>query len=167
MTAPSASRVTSCGHRGAGAASRGGPETRLRARRWAVERRPATVDARGGDGLGALRSEPMLPDAMAAAVYQGDGRITVEELPVPSLEPNAVLVRLSHGEICGPALPLVLEQSARRGSVLGHEWAGTVAAAGSAAGRWEPGARVVANPQPGCGTCRAWRRGRPSVRLQG
>ena len=108
----------------------------------------------------------MLPDAMAAAVYQGDGRITVEELPVPSLEPNAVLVEVSHCGICGTDLHLVLEQFARRGSVLGHEWAGTVAAAGSAAGRWEPGARVVANPQPGCGTCRACRRGRPSVCLQ-
>lgn len=108
----------------------------------------------------------MARDVMTAAVYQGHGEITVEELPVPALDPNGVLVEVSHCGICGTDLHLVLEQFARPGSVLGHEWAGTVVAAGSAAGDWEPGARVVANPQPGCGTCRACRRGRPSVCLQ-
>lgn len=108
----------------------------------------------------------MVRDAMAAAVYQGDGQIAVEELPVPDLEPNAVLVEVSHCGICGTDLHLVLEQFARPGSVLGHEWAGTVAAAGPAAGPWERGARVVSNPSPGCGECRACRRGRPSVCLR-
>ncbi len=108
----------------------------------------------------------MVRDAMAAAVYQGNGQIAVEELPLPSLDPQAVLVEVSHCGICGTDLHLVLEQFARRGSVLGHEWAGTVAAAGAAAGEWERGARVVANPHPGCGECRACRRGRPSVCLR-
>src|SRR5262249_7245971 len=34
------------------------------------------------------------------------------------------------------------------------------------AGDWERGARVVLDPTPGCGVCRACRRGRPSVCLQ-
>jgi 2-desacetyl-2-hydroxyethyl bacteriochlorophyllide A dehydrogenase len=50
--------------------------------------------------------------------------------------------------------------------VLGHEWAGTVAALGREVDGWELGARVVAGPTPGCGECRACRRGRPSVCLQ-
>lgn len=103
---------------------------------------------------------------MAAAVYQGGGRIEVEELPVPALGPTEVLVEISHCGICGTDLHLVLEQFARAGSVLGHEWSGTVAATGEAVRDWELGARVVANPTPGCGECRACRRGRPSVCLR-
>jgi 2-desacetyl-2-hydroxyethyl bacteriochlorophyllide A dehydrogenase len=50
--------------------------------------------------------------------------------------------------------------------VLGHEWAGVIAAVGAGVDGWEVGARIVANPTPGCGQCRACRRGRPSVCLR-
>jgi 2-desacetyl-2-hydroxyethyl bacteriochlorophyllide A dehydrogenase len=109
----------------------------------------------------------MLPDAMPAAVYVGDGALEVRKLPVPALGPHDVLVEVSHCGICGTDLHLVLEQYARPGSVLGHEWSGTVVAtATAAAGEWDIGARVVSNPTPGCGECRACRRGRPSVCLR-
>jgi (R,R)-butanediol dehydrogenase/meso-butanediol dehydrogenase/diacetyl reductase len=103
---------------------------------------------------------------MHAAVYVGDGRIEVQELPVPELGPHDALIEVSHCGICGTDLHLVLEQYARPGSVLGHEWSGTVAATGDAASEWSIGARVVAGPVPGCGECRACRRGRPSVCLR-
>jgi L-iditol 2-dehydrogenase len=103
---------------------------------------------------------------MPAAVYVGDGAIAVRELPVPGFGIEEVLVEVSHCGICGTDLHLVLEEYARRGSVLGHEWAGTVVTAGEGVEGWEPGARVVANPEPGCGECRACRRGRPSVCLR-
>jgi len=100
---------------------------------------------------------------MPAAVYVGAGTIAIRELPVPALGADEVLVEVSHCGICGSDLHLVLEEYARPGSVLGHEWAGTVAVAGRGVEGWEPGTRVVANPEPGCGECRACRRGRPSV----
>jgi 2-desacetyl-2-hydroxyethyl bacteriochlorophyllide A dehydrogenase len=104
---------------------------------------------------------------MPAAVYLGDGAIEVRELPVPALGTDDVLVEISHCGICGTDLHLVLERYARPGSVLGHEWSGTVAATGAAAAAtWEIGTRVVSNPTPGCGECRACRRGRPSVCLR-
>src|SRR3954451_11809344 len=102
---------------------------------------------------------------MRAAVYVGDGAIEVQELPVPELGPDEVLIEVSHCGICGTDLHLVLEQYARPGSVLGHEWAGTIAALGSEVEGWRLGARVVAGPTPGCGTCRACTSGRPSVCL--
>ncbi len=108
----------------------------------------------------------VLPDLMPAAVYLGDGAVEVRRLPVPALAPGDVLVEVSHCGICGTDLHLVLEQYARPDSVLGHEWSGTVVATGGAAGKWAPGARVVANPTPGCGECRACRHGRPSVCLR-
>ncbi len=71
-----------------------------------------------------------LTDPMPAAVYTGDGAIAVQELALPGPGPDEVLVEVSHCGICGTDLHLVLEQYARPGSVLGHEWAGTVAALG-------------------------------------
>jgi len=103
---------------------------------------------------------------MPAAVYEGGGRLAVRELPVPAVGPDEVLVEVSHCGVCGTDLHLVLEDRARPGSVLGHEWAGTVAACGAQVSGWAIGEPVVATPEPTCGTCRACRRGRPSVCLR-
>jgi 2-desacetyl-2-hydroxyethyl bacteriochlorophyllide A dehydrogenase len=105
-------------------------------------------------------------ELMPAAVYVGDGAVEVQQIPVPEPQADEALVEISHCGICGTDLHLVLERYARPGSVLGHEWAGTIAAVGADAGDWEPGARVVLDPTPGCGACRACRRGRPSVCLR-
>src|SRR5437588_11556238 len=107
-----------------------------------------------------------LSDDMPAAVYVGDGAIEVRTLPVPKPAANEVLVEVSHCGICGTDLHLVLGRFARPGSVLGHEWAGTVAAVGETVTDWEIGARVVLDPTPGCGACRACVRGRPAVCLR-
>ena len=103
---------------------------------------------------------------MPAAVYLGDGEIAVRELDVPTLSPTDALVEVSHCGICGTDLHLVLDRYARPNSVLGHEWAGTIVALGSDVHDWEIGARIVQNPMPGCGECRACRRGRPAVCLR-
>ena len=103
---------------------------------------------------------------MPAAVYLGDGEIAVRDVDVPECEPTDALVEVSHCGICGTDLHLVLEKYARPDSVLGHEWAGTIAAVGADVHGWEIGARVVQNPTPGCGTCRACLRGRPAVCLR-
>jgi len=103
---------------------------------------------------------------MPASVYVGDGALEVQELPVPEIGPNDALIAVSHCGICGTDLHLVLEKYARPGSVLGHEWSGAIAALGSDVQGWEIGARVVADATPGCGECRACKRGRPSVCLR-
>ena len=101
---------------------------------------------------------------MPAAVYVGDGRIAVEHVPRPEPGPDEVLIEIAECGICGSDLHMVMERFAKPGAILGHEWAGTVAAAPRASG-WSPGDRVVGNPAPGCGRCRPCRRGRPSVCL--
>lgn len=103
---------------------------------------------------------------MPAAVYVGDGDMAVRDVPVPELGPGEALVEVSHCGICGTDLHLVLERYARPDSVLGHEWSGTVAALGEGVDGWELGARVVCDTTPGCGECRACRRGRPAVCLR-
>src|ERR1700688_859238 len=108
----------------------------------------------------------MTGTVMAAAVYDGAGVLTVRDIPVPSPGPDDVLVEVSHCGICGTDLHLVLGDIARPGSVLGHEWSGTVAAVGAGVAGWAVGDQIVATPDPGCGVCRACRRGRPSVCLR-
>jgi 2-desacetyl-2-hydroxyethyl bacteriochlorophyllide A dehydrogenase len=101
---------------------------------------------------------------MSAAVYVGDGKIAVEQVPCPEPGPGEVLVEVAECGICGSDLHMVLERYATPGAILGHEWSGIVAAAPADSG-WTRGDRVVGTPLPGCGRCRPCRRGRPSVCL--
>jgi 2-desacetyl-2-hydroxyethyl bacteriochlorophyllide A dehydrogenase len=103
---------------------------------------------------------------MEAAVYIGDGELALQQVAVPAPGAGEALVAVSHCGICGTDLHLVLERYARPGSVLGHEWSGTVAAVGAGVDPSSVGAPVVADPAPGCGDCRACTRGRPSVCLR-
>lgn len=100
---------------------------------------------------------------MLASVYVGDDALAVDDVPVPELVPGEVRIEVSHCGICGTDLHLVLEQIARPGTILGHEWAGTIVALGDGVEGWAVGDRVVCGPAPGCGVCRACLRGRPSV----
>lgn len=103
---------------------------------------------------------------MTAAVYRGDGRIEVDQVPVPKPAPGELLVEVAACGICGSDLHLVFERYARPGAILGHEWSGTVVAGGTGDSNRPPGTRVVFDPSPGCGACRPCRRGRPSVCLR-
>ncbi len=103
---------------------------------------------------------------MTAAVCVGDGRIAVEEVPVPDPRPGELLVQVAECGICGSDLHLVFDRYVRPGAILGHEWSGTVVSAEGAGPGWSGGERVVFNPTPGCGHCRPCRRGRPSVCLR-
>jgi 2-desacetyl-2-hydroxyethyl bacteriochlorophyllide A dehydrogenase len=104
-------------------------------------------------------------DVMNAAIYEGDGRIALGQVPVPEPGPGELLVEVAECGICGSDLHLVFGRYAVPGAILGHEWSGTVVGGHGAASDRPPGTRVVFSPAPGCGTCRPCRRGRPSVCL--
>ena len=89
---------------------------------------------------------------MSAAVYVGDGKIAVEQVPCPEPGPGEVLVEVAECGICGSDLHMVFERYAKPGAILGHEWSGVVAAAPSDSD-WIPGDRVVGNPSPGMRPC--------------
>ena len=90
-------------------------------------------------------------DLMPAAVYVGDGRIEVEEVPGRSPGPGEVLVEIAECGICGSDLHMVLERYAKPGAILGHEWSGIVAAAPE---RLRLGARRPRRGKPGPGVRR-------------
>ncbi|HZP29172.1 MAG TPA: alcohol dehydrogenase catalytic domain-containing protein [Acidimicrobiia bacterium] len=105
----------------------------------------------------------MLPPTMRAAVYREQGRIDVEERPLPEVGPGEVLVEVSHCGICGSDIHFVLEGWGAPGSVEGHEYSGTVVAVGPGVTRWRVGDAVVGGPAPRCGTCEYCLAGRPQL----
>ena len=103
------------------------------------------------------------PERMSAAVLQGPGALAVQEVPVPALGADDVLVAIDLCGVCGSDLHMVLEGWGEAGSWQGHEWIGRVAAVGDAVTRWQPGDEVVGGPSVRCGTCAMCRAGRPSL----
>jgi threonine dehydrogenase-like Zn-dependent dehydrogenase len=97
---------------------------------------------------------------MRAAVFRGPGDVRISGVPDPGQPgPGELLIRVSRAAICGTDSaewahgPLL----ARPPVVLGHEFTGTVAAAGDGAGAaaFPPGTRVVSGAGISCGEC-AW-----------
>jgi 2-desacetyl-2-hydroxyethyl bacteriochlorophyllide A dehydrogenase len=104
-----------------------------------------------------------LPERMPAAVLKGPGRLEVEDVAVPTVGPDDVLVAVDLCGICGTDLHLVLEGWAEPGSWQGHEWIGTIVAVGDAVTRWQLGDPVVGGPMARCGVCAMCQANRPSL----
>jgi len=104
---------------------------------------------------------------MTAAVLYGRENVRVEQVPIPQIAPDEVLVRVEVALTCGTDLKVW-----RRGyharmimppALFGHELAGTVVAAGEAVRSVAAGARVVpANSAP-CGECFYCKAGQPNL----
>ena len=91
---------------------------------------------------------------MKAAVYKGNSRLAVEEVPTPSPAANEVLIKVKYSAICGTDVHAVMYDAAPVGVVLGHEYCGTIAEIGSDVTRWKLGDRVIGGggaPPPGKG----------------
>lgn len=107
---------------------------------------------------------------MRALVVHGPYDARVDEVPKPEPGAGELLVQVDRAGICGTDVELFTGEMAyfERGLThyplrLGHEWTGTVVAAGSASeGLWV-GRRVIGDTMLGCGDCRDCRGGRQHV----
>jgi 2-desacetyl-2-hydroxyethyl bacteriochlorophyllide A dehydrogenase len=91
---------------------------------------------------------------MRAAVFHAIGRpLAIEDQPEPVLSPGDLLVQVAASGVCGSDLHAseVPDYGLRAGTVLGHEFAGTVLE--SAAPGWAAGDRVAAIPFALCEEC--------------
>ncbi len=100
---------------------------------------------------------------MKAAVYQGQGRVALEERPRPRPGDDEVLVRVFAASICGTDLKVIRGGHFRVGvndtRVLGHELAGEIVEVGRNVSHWRSGQRVCVVPNIGCGHCDMCRKG--------
>ncbi len=102
---------------------------------------------------------------MLGAVFEGEGRLVLKEVPKPSIEkPTDVLLKVTGVGICGTDLHILQvppAHPATKGIVLGHEFTGIIEEVGSEVWEFKPGDHVIVDPHPGCGTCEQCRSGHP------
>lgn len=103
---------------------------------------------------------------MRAAVFQGEGVLSIEDRPKPELRsPTDVLVRVLACGICGTDLHILhvpQDHPCTPGTILGHEFVGDVEAIGDAVHSVNVGDRVAVRPILACGSCRECLLGRPN-----
>lgn len=109
--------------------------------------------------------EKSLPSTMKAAVMTEPGNVVIQELPVPEIGPDEVLIQVMAVGVCGSDVhyfehgrigPYIVKKPI----ILGHECAGFVAACGERVTRFKTGDRVAVEPGVTCGHCEYCKSGR-------
>jgi L-iditol 2-dehydrogenase len=95
---------------------------------------------------------------MFALVYHGPDDLRVEEVPIPQIGPDEILLKVSAASICGTDLR-IWHGSHRKfppGTlrIPGHEVTGEIACVGDNIQDLKTGQRVFVAPNMGCGRCR-------------
>ncbi len=92
---------------------------------------------------------------MKAAVYHGIGKMDLEELVKPQVEPGTLLLKVKACAICGGDLRTFRYGHAaiKPPIVLGHEIAGTIVAVAPDVKNYSVGERVIVAPAIGCAEC--------------
>lgn len=99
---------------------------------------------------------------MKALVFNGKGKIAVEDRPEPTIkEPDDAIIKLSRTTICGTDLHIIKGDvpTVEKGRVLGHEGIGVVHEVGKDVKSFKKGDRVLIACITSCATCTFCRRG--------
>lgn len=96
---------------------------------------------------------------MKSVIYQGVGKIAVENIPTPTLRnDDEVIVRVTAASICGTDVRLYWGTMnslvpIQPGDPIGHEFVGVIEEVGSAVKQLRVGQRIVSPFSSHCGTC--------------
>ena len=102
---------------------------------------------------------------MRAAVFEGEGRLVIKDVPDPVPGPDEVLIEVEACGVCGSDVQIINVPPGHPSVppvILGHEFVGWVRQTGSAVRDVAIGSRVVVDPDPKCGACDSCRAGRPA-----
>ncbi|MCS7120299.1 MAG: NAD(P)-dependent alcohol dehydrogenase [Nitrososphaerota archaeon] len=102
---------------------------------------------------------------MKAAVLHKPLDLRVEDVEIPKIEPDQVLIRMKRVGICGSDIHYYLRGRissyvVEKPLILGHECAGEIAEVGDEVKSFRVGQRVVVEPGFTCGKCEHCRSGR-------
>lgn len=103
-----------------------------------------------------------IPKTMKAVVLVEPGKLVVEERPVPAVKDHEILLKVGACAMCGSDLEAYqgIHPSVKKYPVvLGHEYAGTVVAAGPRVKRYKVGDRICHTGGRVCGVCEACQAG--------
>ncbi len=92
----------------------------------------------------------------------------LEDVPMPSVGPNDVLLKIKKAAVCGTDLHIYkwdewAQQAIKTPLVIGHEYVGEVVEIGNEVDRVKIGERVTVEGHIACGFCRNCRRGRQHI----
>ncbi|MCK4663064.1 MAG: L-threonine 3-dehydrogenase [Bacteroidales bacterium] len=92
----------------------------------------------------------------------------MEEVDIPEVGVNDVLIKVKKSAICGTDLHIYLwdewaQRTIKTPMTIGHEYVGTVAKMGEAVKGFKEGERVTGEGHIACGLCRNCRRGRKHI----
>lgn len=93
---------------------------------------------------------------MLAAVFNGPGEVEVKEVATPAIESGEVLVEVEANTVCGTDVRILRGEKTtgiRPPTILGHEFAGRVAAVGDGVAGYEVGTPVAMAPIIPCRRC--------------
>lgn len=98
---------------------------------------------------------------MKALVLKEYRKFALEEFPVPTIQPDEVLVRVRACGICGSDVHGMDGSSGRRipPIVMGHEASGVIEEVGTGSTNWKKGDRVTFDSTVSCGACWHCQRG--------
>lgn len=109
---------------------------------------------------------------MKAQVYYEPGKIKLEEVDIPQISDNEVLVKVKACGICGSDLSYyyghspVMTPDGKGPIILGHEFSGEIVEVGKipqSMKLFKPGDRVIVNPVQQCNSCPACSKGNFNV----
>lgn len=89
---------------------------------------------------------------MRVAMYYRNSDVRLQEMPVPAIGPDEILVKIIASGICGSDV-LEWYRIKKAPIVLGHEIAGEIAQVGENVARFKPGQRVFVSHHVPCNTC--------------
>lgn len=90
---------------------------------------------------------------MKAQVFRGVNQLSYEELPIPTLAPDEVLVQVRVVGLCQSDIKKICYPLYEPPRIFGHETAGVIAAVGNEVKSWQVGQRVVVMHHIPCMRC--------------
>lgn len=112
-----------------------------------------------------------IPNTMKALVLKAYDQLELVEMPVPVPGPGEVLCRIKSVAICGSDPKMIhgyysnVDWPPYFPFVMGHEWAGEIAALGPGVTEYQVGDRVAGEAHKGCGICENCKQGHYTVCL--
>lgn len=92
---------------------------------------------------------------MDVALITGKETVELQEFPTPEPTVDGVVVDIELCGVCGTDIHAWQSGDAYNPAICGHEWTGTVSAAGAEVRSFNEGDRVVCAVPPSCGRCDA------------
>ena len=94
---------------------------------------------------------------MRALVYKGKHSLAVEDVKIPEIKENDVLIKLLYCGVCGTDMHIYNGEGGAYEVtpplILGHEFSGIVEKVGSKVSKVKPGDMVTVDPNDMCGNC--------------